>query len=406
VFNRLPIVTGSLQERMRSVPLILLLIVVITGCSRLRHEHKEMVYVAIRQTFLHDRVAPVSNRVCEVTNGQPLQVLEHGRRFLKVQTDKKEVGWIEERAVIDAKTYDQFQQLASTHKDDPVAATASLRDDLAMHILPGRDTERFYLLAGNTKVQLLARASAPKKAGETFGPLPGASAAKPDDQKKSASPGATKAGSTPVSGTAEAAAPAEPPVMEDWWLARDAQGQTGWLLASRLDVDVPDEVAQYAEGQRIVGAWMLTKVNDPESNTPDHMVPEYLMVLTPGSGLPFDFDQVRVFTWSIKHHRYETAFRLHPIQGYLPVRVFTQTTPKGTVPAFSFLLASNNDVATDPATGITRPVSPRTINYQMIDTQVKRVGPDMAPIPIKHDKTGTKGTRGQGNKKSGTKGAH
>jgi hypothetical protein len=127
-------------------------------------------------------------------------------------------------------------------------------------------------------------------------------------------------------------------------------------------------------------------VSDPDSDTPDHMVSEYLTVLDPlKAGLPFDYDEVRVFTWSIKHHRYETGFRLHPIQGYLPVRVFTQNTPKGNLPAFSIQIAGNNNVTTDAATGITRPVSPRTINYDMIDTQVKRIGPDMAPLPVTHE---------------------
>jgi hypothetical protein len=390
-------------RRERAIPYFLLALcamALLAGCGHLRHAPKEMVYVSIRQTFLHDRVAPVSNRVAEVTNGQALEVLEHGRRFLKVETDKNEVGWIEERAVIDQKTYDGFAQLESKHKDDAVAATATLRDDLAMHLLPGRDTDRFYLLAGNTKVKLLARASAPKKNAEMNGPLPTAAEADETEEKKNAGPApGAKSGAMGSAMTETATGPIEPPVMEDWWLARDPQGHTGWLLASRLDVDVPDDVAQYAEGQRIVGAWILAKVNDPDSDFPDHQAPEYLTVMTPGSGMPFDFDQVRVFTWSLKHHRYETGFRLHPIQGFLPVRVFTTDTAKGKAPAFSFLLGSNNDIATDPATGITRPVAPRTINYEMIDTQVKRIGPDMAPIAVGHEPGEKKAARKAAGKK-------
>ena len=177
--------------------------------------------------------------------------------------------------------------------------------------------------------------------------------------------------------------PAQPEVpMKDWWLIRDAQGRVGWLGAGRVDVDVPDEVGQYAEGQRIVGAYVLTKVTDQEADVPNHQVSEYVTAMSPPrSGLPFDFDQIRVFTWSVKRHRYETAFRVRPIQGFLPVKVWTEPTASGTEPVFSFQIASTPDVTIDPSTGIAKPAHLRTITYAMRDNMVRRIGPDMAPIP-------------------------
>lgn len=356
----------------------------VSGCNHIHQKPREMVYVStVRPIYLHDRVAPVSTRICQVVNGQPLQVLERRRRFLKVETDKQQIGWIEELATIDEQTYDGFVKLAAETRNTPVAAKGILIDDLAMHLSPGRKTPRFYLIPGNSKVELLARATALRKPAEAQVPLPPSKSTKPAEAGKN-EPSSTKS-KLGTANTPEAAGKAVPPEMDDWWLARDAQGHVGWLLASRLDVDVPDDVAQYAESQRIVGAWVLKKVNDPDPDLSNHEIPEYLMALSaPTNGLPYDFDQVRVFTWSLKHHRYETAFRLRPIQGYLPVRVFTQETARGTVPAFSFEIANGASVATAPTTGITRPVAPRTISYQMVDTRVERIGPDMAPLSTMH----------------------
>jgi hypothetical protein len=391
VLTRFPILFVRCRRRSGAAASLLFALCIFVfslGCARFHPQLHETVYVSARQMYLHDRVAAVSNRVAEVVNGQRLEVLEHGRRFLKVKTEKNEIGWIEEHAVIDGKSYDTFAQLASQHQQDPVVATASVRDDIYLHNLPGRETEHFYLLAANAKVQLLARASVPK--------VPPA-APKPAESKPQTTDPATKSmlGAGPANAPAKAQAKAvvpspnpedlPPVIMEDWWLVRDAQGHAGWLLAGRIDVDVPDEVAAYAEGQRMVGAYILTEVSDDEATAPDHQVPEYVTVLTPPKpGLPFDFDQVRVFTWSLKRHRYETAFRLHPIQGFLPVKVGTESTPKGPVPAFSFQIASSENLSIDPATGITRPVAPRTLHYEMLDTSVKRIGPDLGPIPVGH----------------------
>ena len=297
----------------------------------------EMVYVVAKQTYLRDRVAAVSNRVALVSNGEPLEVVEHGRRFLKTKTSKGEVGWIEDHMVIDQATYDQFAALQQQHAHDPVVATGVLRDDLYLHVKPGRETDRFYLLPENQKLQLLIRASVPKPAPPQ-GFLHRAPSCGRKPREKS---GQRKVGCK---------ASCETVPMEDWWLVRDSRGQVGWMLSRRLDVDVPDEIAGYSEGQKIVGAYVLTKVYDPESSLPDKLVPEYVSVTNAyKDGLPYDFDQVRVFTWNVKKHRYETAYRQRNIEGYLPVTVSQNKNAQGQpVPEFSITVATSDAVKVDP----------------------------------------------------------
>jgi hypothetical protein len=387
---------------------LLLPAMLLTGCARFHHEQHEYVYVSARQVYLHDRVAAVSNRVGLVTNGETLEVVEHGKRFIKVRTPKGEVGWLEDHALIDDKLYAQFQELEKKHAQDPVVASGELRDDLYLHVLPGRDTPHFLLIAGNAKVQLLERGTVAKSQPGSI--LPAVKAKTPAANSE-AKPG-------------ETAAPSPPPApVEDWWLVRDSAGHTGWLLAGRLDVDVPDAIGEYAEGQRIVGAYPIAKVTDDgsgrERNSKDtkdgkkslrskshaSAVPdladagsdpggapvskeftEYVTVLSPPhGGLPYDFDQVRVFTWSLNHHRYETAYRLHGIQGYLPVKISQETVNGQTEPVFTFEIAGGPDVSVDPETGVTRPVAPRTLSFRLEGNIVKRTGADQGPIVLTRD---------------------
>jgi hypothetical protein len=137
-----------------------------------------------------------------------------------------------------------------------------------------------------------------------------------------------------------AAAPAA--LMEDWWLVRDSQHHAGWVLGRMIDIDVPLEIAQYAEGQRIVAFFPLTRVHDSEENKDESY---YLVLLSePKDGMPFDYNQVRLFSWNLRKHRYETAYRDRNIFGVLPVSVGREGFEKlGDEPTFTIRVRDEED---------------------------------------------------------------
>jgi SH3-like domain-containing protein len=232
-----------------------------------------------------------------------VEVLDHDRRFVKVRTATGATGWMEQRYLVSQQVFDQLQRLTKENANDPVQAQATARNDTNLHVEPGRDTEHLYQILLGDKVSLLKRGTA-EKAGAMVAPRPGAK-------------------------TGEKKAPV--PVFEDWWLVRDSHDRVGWVLGRMVDLDVPLDVAQYAEGQRIVAFFVLNQVQDG-----DKKVAQYLTVVTePKDGLPFDFNQIRVFTWNVKRHRYETAYR-ERMAGVLPVTVSQENFDKeGVLPVFA-----------------------------------------------------------------------
>jgi SH3-like domain-containing protein len=291
--------------------LALLAAVPFFACSRGRQVH-EIAYVSAPQAVLRDQVAVVYRKTGTVKNGEPVQVLERERRFVRVRAADGAEGWVEQRALVPRQVYDEFQKLAQQAQNSPPQATAVTRNDTNIHLDPNRDAEHLYQLDQGSKVSILRRATTEKK-------LPGGT--------KPAAP--------------EGRAPSRPvvPPMEDWWLIRDAQGHVGWILGRMLDIDAPLEIAQYAEGQRIVAFFVLNQVADG-----DKKVAQYLVILTePKDGMPFDYNQIRVFTWNVRRHRYETAYRERNLDGVLPVSVSQENFDKeGTLPVFVLRVKDDN----------------------------------------------------------------
>jgi SH3 domain-containing protein len=284
-------------------------VVFLAGCNRGRGRVLEVAYVSGIQVSLRDRVAAVYEKAGVVKNGDRVEVLDHDRRFVKVRTAAGATGWMEQRYLVSQQVFDHLQQLTKENQNDPVQGQATARNDTNLHVEPGRDTEHLYQISLGDKVSLLKRGTA-EKPGAVMAPRQGA---KRDEKKE------------PM------------PVIEDWWLVRDSHNRVGWVLGRMVDLDVPLDVAQYAEGQRIVAFFVLNQVQDG-----DKKVAQYLTIVTePKDGMPFDFNQIRVFTWNVKRHRYETAYR-ERLQGVLPVTVSQENFDKeGVLPVF--VIRTQND---------------------------------------------------------------
>ena len=81
----------------------------------------------------------------------------------------------------------------------------------------------------------------------------------------------------------------------------------------------------------------------------DKDVPYYLVLLTePRDGLPFDYNQIRLFSWNAHKHRYETAYRQRNIFGMLPVSVGKEIFEKlGEQPTFTIRVRDDNGGAAE-----------------------------------------------------------
>jgi len=304
------------------------------GCKRgFRQVRGEAAFVSAPQVNLRDRLSAVYNKAGVVKNGERVEVLEKSKRFVRVRSPRGEEGWMESRHLVGPEVADAFAQLAREGASLPAQGRGAARAELNMHSTPGRDTDHFYRLDDGTKVEILRRSLAQKPQGKPMpNGLPKATGGVTITKPGVAKPGAAKPGSGAAKGPA-----AEAPAMEDWLLVRDAQKHVGWVLARMVDVEIPMEIAQYAEGQRIMATFVLNQVTDVAEDKQTRQVPQFLVAMNePKDGMPWDYSQIRVFSWNTRRHRYETAYHERNLYGMFPISVGHQVFEKeGDLPTFT-----------------------------------------------------------------------
>jgi hypothetical protein len=128
-----------------------------------------------------------------------------------------------------------------------------------------------------------------------------------------------------------------PPPQDDWTLVRLPNGRAGWVLTRMLHVSIPDEVAQYSEGQRITSYFAMREVVDGGETRHDWL---WTTLSTPTQ--PWQFDSFRYFIWNTRRHRFETAYIERNVRGYFPVRTHPVEMAVGktaeTFPGFSLII--------------------------------------------------------------------
>jgi hypothetical protein len=270
-----------------------------------------------------------SKPVTSVKHGEKLEIIGRRRKFLRIRTSGGVEGWTDERQLLAASDMAELKELSARAAKLPSQGVATTFRDLNVHTQPSSGSPSFLRIKEGEKFDVVAeivaaRTDAPREPLIPKVEKKKAAPKKPKKEQKIPPPPLPKPPGPPpnwldLSKTDrdedDAGAEAPPKIIPtDYWsLIRTSSGQSGWVLTRLVSMNIPDEVAQYAEGHRIVSYYPLGYTEDG-----DQKKAIWLWTTVRGRE-PFDFDSFRVFIWSLRRHRYETAYIDRNVRGYWPV---------------------------------------------------------------------------------------
>lgn len=232
---------------------------------------RQTAHVARDEVAIRAELAPASEILGTAQMGDQLEILERRRGSVRVRSLDDVEGWTGAYALVTADTKRRMDRLKERYAGLASQGTVHALDILNVHLGPERESETIYQLEEDEAAELLGRRL-------TI-----------DDERQ-----------------------------EGWFLIRLSTGHAGWVLETRVYSGIPVEVAQYAEGRRIVAYFALGEIADEslgESRT------TWLWAQSPGRNSDADFDRIRVFRWNTRAGAYHTVKLEAGLRGYLPLTV-------------------------------------------------------------------------------------
>ncbi len=292
--------------------------------------------------------------VATLKHGDRVEILRRHRRvFMRVRTASGAEGWVDDKQLLSAADLARLKDLAERASKLPLQGQATADRNLNVYMAPSRESPTFLQLKEKEKVDVVAhivaqRVAIPREPLITPPPKKVPGPPKPAKEPKVPPPPMPKPPPPPQNWMELSKAPEDedeepepekppkPIPTDEWSLIRTSSGETGWVLRRFLTLAIPDEVAQYAEGRRIVAYQSLGEVQDGD-------VKKSIWVWTTVSGRPgYDFESFRVFIWSVHRHRYETAYIERNLEGYLPLLKETVEYGGAKYPGFSVCVAKDD----------------------------------------------------------------
>jgi hypothetical protein len=310
----------------------LLTLLVSCGPANRREPALGEAYVGPSSVNLRKDIPPKSPTVATVHFGDKVEIVSTKRRFVRVRIKAGSEGWIDQNMLLGQSDMDQIKAQSDAARAYPSQGVATTFETMNVHAQPNRYSASYIQLKEGERFDVLEHrlvAVPPSAVRKPLIPAAPKVAKRPKKENKSKVPpppaplppplpsdwrDLSKEGEDAVEPKIEEPPPVTPE--EDWSMVRTASGQSGWVLSRRLYLAIPDEVAQYAEGHRITSYFMLGKVEDGE-----RVKNVWLWTTINSSNHSYDFDGFRVFIWSLKRHRYETALIQRHLQGYFPTMV-------------------------------------------------------------------------------------